>query len=221
MRILLFFISAFIAFNANARFRTFTSAGVHVLGDPDCIVYHVSIWQDYGSDDPRTWKKLAEKHIWSDGCDFGADDPNPSQYNFPASDNFSFITSSTESGGCTVFEIQINAPDGTDLASGMINSCNDAPLAMKKALEQNSEVISKKTIEVFPSIVTDEVNVTGFAQNKLYKIDLFDLSGKLMLTNNVMLQDNILLNVASLKPGVYFIQISTNGNTIKKRIIKS
>lgn len=82
----------------------------------------------------------------------------------------------------------------------------------------NPEILStsdvvKSSISIYPTVATDVVNVK--TQDKIQKIDLIDLTGKLISTTK---KDRV--NVSTLPSGVYILNVVTDKGTTSKKIVK-
>lgn len=76
-----------------------------------------------------------------------------------------------------------------------------------------NDVISKSNLTVYPTLAKDIVNIK--TNDKIEKVQLFDISGKLISTTK-----SNSINVSSLSSGVYIINIKTDKEVVSKKIIK-
>lgn len=74
-------------------------------------------------------------------------------------------------------------------------------------------MVKKSEILIYPTIAKDIVNIK--TTEKIQKVDLIDLTGKLISTTKI---DKI--NVASLNAGIYIINITTDKGITTKKIVK-
>ncbi len=113
--------------------------------------------------------------------------------------------------------------------------CTDAPLLAQNApfgnaVFYNSTICgvnngvgldeqNKITFEMFPNPSNSDVTIRFDNQNTSYKIELYDLSGKLILSNTTTL-NYYLINKSNLNSGVYFIKITNHdGNYSVKKLL--
>lgn len=75
--------------------------------------------------------------------------------------------------------------------------------------------VNKNRVEVYPNPATHFVNVK-WKNNDVDKIEIFDMNGKLVLSNQVKRND-IVLNIGHLEAGVYLIKV---GELTHKLIVK-
>lgn len=76
-----------------------------------------------------------------------------------------------------------------------------------------NDVGPKSTLSVYPTLAKDIVNIK--TNDKIEKVQLFDISGKLISTTK-----SNSINVSSLSSGVYIINIKTDKEVVSKKIIK-
>ena len=76
-----------------------------------------------------------------------------------------------------------------------------------------SDVATKSKISVYPTVATDFVNIK--TDSKINKVEVYDLTGKLVTTTT---KDKV--DVSSLATGVYVINISTENGVTTKKIVK-
>lgn len=81
-------------------------------------------------------------------------------------------------------------------------------------LDVKDAVIADELV-VYPTIAKEVVNFKY--QHKIQRVDVYDISGKLVQTNNLP-QNSIA--VQSLTPGVYILKITTEKGVVTKKIIK-
>ncbi|WP_313377015.1 S8 family peptidase [Chishuiella sp.] len=76
-----------------------------------------------------------------------------------------------------------------------------------------NDVVSKSNLIVYPTLAKDIVNIK--TDNTIEKVQLYDISGKLISTTK-----SNSINVSSLSSGVYIINIKTDKEVVSKKIIK-
>jgi hypothetical protein len=79
------------------------------------------------------------------------------------------------------------------------------------------QVITNKELKIYPNPVSDELQIQNADQNST--IEIFNLSGKLVLTKKFDV-DNNTLNVGSLKAGMYILKASESNRTLLVKFIK-
>ena len=77
-------------------------------------------------------------------------------------------------------------------------------------------------VAIYPNPSNGIFNI-GFGNLSPNKIEVYDISGKLILQKNSLEVTNNQTNIdlSNTSTGVYFVKISTDNNTITKRIIKN
>ncbi|MDD7914000.1 T9SS type A sorting domain-containing protein [Polaribacter ponticola] len=87
-------------------------------------------------------------------------------------------------------------------------------------LSTKNDLVKNKTIAIYPNPFKNKLYIKS-KSNELIKIELFDILGKKIFSNNKFNEYSI--ELSNLNPGVYFIKVySKNGNLIKtEKIIKS
>lgn len=75
--------------------------------------------------------------------------------------------------------------------------------------------LQANTIKIFPNPVKDAVNITGFSG----EVSVFDVSGKKMATGNNRLP-GIMLPLAHLSSGIYYLQLNDGAKTEWRKIVK-
>ena len=72
-------------------------------------------------------------------------------------------------------------------------------------------------VELFPNPTTDKLNIKG---NGIRRVTLFNTLGQLVEDREMENQDLVMLNVGSLKAGVYVIRIVTDQECVSKTFVK-
>lgn len=75
--------------------------------------------------------------------------------------------------------------------------------------------ITGKSFAVYPNPAKDVINIVGNG-SKMKSASVYDLSGKMMVSET----SNPQINVSSFKKGIYILQISSENETKKIKIIK-
>jgi len=82
----------------------------------------------------------------------------------------------------------------------------------------NPVAVSDEPVKLFPNPVGDVLRIAANATG-LKKVELFDLNGKLVLTEDLY-SESAELQVSSLPPGAYIVRVHAQSGIITKRIIK-
>ncbi|UKN01203.1 PKD domain-containing protein [Paracrocinitomix mangrovi] len=80
-------------------------------------------------------------------------------------------------------------------------------------IDDNQE---ESTLKVFPNPTNTGVNVMA---NQMERIDIYDLEGRLVYTENVMM-DNVWLSLDELTNGIYLLHITTANGLLTEKVIK-
>ena len=85
----------------------------------------------------------------------------------------------------------------------------------------NSEDYSVNTIQssmnVFPNPATSIVTIKS--EEAIGNIELFSILGKKIAIQKTNNQNNIQINVSTIKPGIYLLKASINNKTITKKLV--
>jgi len=85
----------------------------------------------------------------------------------------------------------------------------------------SSDKFVLENFKIYPNPATNVVNITNSDNMFINQVQVYDLSGKLITTQNFNNETEIQLNVETLKPETYLIHLQTNqGITVKKLIKK-
>ena len=84
-----------------------------------------------------------------------------------------------------------------------------------------TDSFSKSRLSLFPNPVKNEFTINNSNQINLSKVQLFDMSGKLLLSQNLINSAPNLINVSYLTSGLYLIAVEdTLGNKYQTKFIK-
>lgn len=75
--------------------------------------------------------------------------------------------------------------------------------------------VASKSFAVYPNPTKDVINIVGNG-SKMKSASIYDLSGKMVISET----SNAQINVSSLKKGIYILQVSSENETKKIKIIK-
>lgn len=110
--------------------------------------------------------------------------------------------------GCTNPPLLLqNTPAGTATLTAYTGcTANIVPSCAVGIYESVNGIVP---FEIFPNPSNSDVTILFENQNTSYKIEIFDLSGKLILLNTTT-QNTFLVNKNALNSGIYFVKITTN-----------
>ena len=100
--------------------------------------------------------------------------------------------------------------------NGKIDAC--AIIQAMLGITATKYDISKTTIRLFPNPVSNILTLSSNTSIDKVQLRVFDFTGKLHLSKAVALPCD--LSVATLPPGIYFTQLTYNGNSILHKFIK-
>ena len=86
------------------------------------------------------------------------------------------------------------------------------------ALNQ-SHFADKKTLDLFPNPVHDLLQI-NWGIEKPNDINIFDITGKLMLSFSSFKNENFVIDMSNFKTGIYFLKLNFIGKNTIKKIIK-
>ncbi len=84
--------------------------------------------------------------------------------------------------------------------------------------EENISDIVSDNINIYPNPANDRLYIE--TQTKTLTVEIYDVYGRLQDNKTISQQDNVVVDVANLKTGIYFVKINTEKGNIVKRIIK-
>ena len=82
----------------------------------------------------------------------------------------------------------------------------------------NSNFNLNNKLKIYPNPTSGLLNV-DLIDLKITKISLFDLNGRILLTQNIE-NTNSQINIADLAKGIYILKVETNSGVVNKQIIK-
>ena len=90
-------------------------------------------------------------------------------------------------------------------------------------LGQGTELTENSLINMSPNPASDfvELNVVGGSDVKIELVQLYDVTGKLVVNQSVSEDNNSKFPIQDLHNGVYIVKIQTNNSIISKRLIVS
>lgn len=122
-------------------------------------------------------------------------------------------------------KVQINNPSGNYLVTvshkgTLVGGSQNFSLIVSS---QNGVVLNKynfnadDVISIYPNPTSDFINIQSSLDLGKAKVELFDMLGKKIITNEFV---NNSLDITSLVDGVYMINVSIDGQTYVKKIVK-
>lgn len=81
------------------------------------------------------------------------------------------------------------------------------------------EILASK-FNVFPNPVTDVVTITNNENIGVQQIEVYDVSGKNVKSQNYNHENEIQLNISDLAAGTYMFHVKTNQGTAVKKVVK-
>ncbi len=120
--------------------------------------------------------------------------------------------------GCTNPPLLLqNTPAGTATLTAYTGCTTNIVPSCAVGIYENTNGIVP--FDIFPNPSNSDVTISFENQNTSYKIDVYDLSGKLILSNTTTL-NYYLINKSTLNSGVYFIKITNHeGNYSVKKLL--
>jgi hypothetical protein len=115
--------------------------------------------------------------------------------------------------------------DGTLFVTGYANFFNPTgfDIIISKVLIQDAALsttsVLRNKIKIYPNPVNDLLNYEGIED--ISKINVFDLTGRKLLTSIPNQQQFIDLTSADLKNGLFIVQFETSNGVIAMRFLKS
>tara|TARA_Y100001968_G_C19448714_1_gene767021 strand:- start:2165 stop:3109 length:945 start_codon:yes stop_codon:yes gene_type:complete len=187
----------------------FNTAGqVEILGgvSPSTTQYQQGAWTDIKVDidldndnaDVYVNGTLAHSYVFSTGSD-----GNGTSAAFGGINYFAYGGSSTALEAASYYIDDISLVDNTSSGVGVVDNNID--------------------LSIFPNPVIENIYITGKNLNEgNYKLEIFDISGKLVSAETVYISENFTKEInSSFDTGIYTLSLSNeNGVTTKKFIVK-
>ncbi|MBR0323515.1 MAG: T9SS type A sorting domain-containing protein, partial [Bacteroidales bacterium] len=98
------------------------------------------------------------------------------------------------------------------------NDKTSVGLAKKYAYGDNIIEHNVLQCSVYPNPVNNKLYIV--TEDEVENVVVYDIYGRLQVTETASHQDNVAIDVANLKSGIYFVKINTEKGNIVKRIIK-
>src|SRR5690606_34174576 len=84
----------------------------------------------------------------------------------------------------------------------------------------SAESFLAQKFNLYPNPATNIVNITNGENMLVSKIEVYDITGKLITTENYNNKTEIQLNVEHLASGTYLLHLKTNEGTAVKKLVK-
>ncbi len=139
--------------------------------------------------------------------------------------DYSFIGSANSSG---VFD-NLPAGDYTIEASQSVgqNICNATIDFTLTNTNENCPVLSNPELEkeaanisIYPLPAKNTVTINNISSLKMESIEVYNITGELLITESTELNEETLVDISDLKAGVYIAKINTEKGKIIKKVIK-
>lgn len=126
-----------------------------------------------------------------------------------------------------ILSLNPNTFDETNVGSNdvgvkLLNRCGETETHLMHVtiiLTDNIETLSKNNIEIYPNPAKNILNISS-KNGQIKTIDIFDISGKQVKCLETD-KEQLSINIADLKQGVYFIKLNTkNGVSTHKLIVE-
>ena len=98
------------------------------------------------------------------------------------------------------------------------NDKTSVGVAKKYAYGDNIDEQHEIQCKVYPNPVNDRLYIV--TEDEVENVVVYDIYGRLQVTETASHQGNVAIDVANLKSGIYFVKINTEKGNIVKRIIK-
>jgi len=163
-------------------------------------------------------------------------DLNSTEEYFIAQDLLSETEWILESGGIVTFDpltkfykIKINwKNEGNHIIRvRKVGSCESSPYyslnVIVKPKLSTSDAYVENALIFAPNPFKNKIEVSGLVKNESLKINLYDASGKNVLTkseNSIKESNYTIYNLDNLVKGIYFIEIIQTGKSIMKKILR-
>ena len=129
---------------------------------------------------------------------------------------YNFFTNNGELNNPFLYEITAS---GGSISLLIINANGDSALYGDEKLS-NKDIDNRK-FAIYPNPAKNELILTLKNTTGNLKIKIFNIEGKLLSTQNTVLENQISIDVSQLSSGIYFLNIEDeNGNTAMKKFIK-
>jgi len=113
----------------------------------------------------------------------------------------------------------INTSTTLTLKPGEYRLYSDKVLPAFKDLATNTSVsINNSSFQIYPNPVTDQLHLE--ASDQIQNVEIYSVDGKIMY-KSVLHTNSTILNLTSIKPGIYFVRILTRGQLFTEKFVKN
>jgi len=105
-----------------------------------------------------------------------------------------------------------SSPSFAKLDNFKESAVNTLPLSIKK--------LAAATFTVFPNPVTDIVTITNRDNIGVEQVEVFDINGKKVKSQDFNKENQVQLNLADFAAGTYLLHIKTNAGTAVEKVVK-
>jgi hypothetical protein len=214
---------------------TIDPGSAYVSGDPSVIAEaHATLHNNGSQDQSMTW--LRKVNDIPDGWESSICDPNLCWAPFANAPSYGFSLTSGGTGSSYVKFDARNMPDGpaipgigyvevvfyslTDSANYNASGTYTADLSGVGFFSPNAA----NSFSVYPNPAINDVNLVASYSSSVDKIKIVNIVGKVVYTADWQVtQGKMIINVAQLTEGIYFVQFVSTDNTIiatKKLAVK-
>ncbi|HAA00020.1 MAG TPA: FG-GAP-like repeat-containing protein [Flavobacteriales bacterium] len=106
--------------------------------------------------------------------------------------------------------------------SGVVDVINNPAINSHLVVVEGSTVSVQEelsqNLQVFPNPATSHLSISGLPANRVFALEIFDVTGKLISTQQV--SENVTVDVQSLVPGIYVARISGEASQLNVKFIK-
>jgi hypothetical protein len=128
---------------------------------------------------------------------------------------------------CLIWEVFANRGLGLSADQGSNGSSNDGVEAFDipegpdcTTLSVGDNSLLKGNILIYPNPSNGNINIKPLIDlGDDVMIQIFDINGRMVLTQDVALHDTITINTESLNSGIYILEIETNDQTLREKLI--
>ena len=137
--------------------------------------------------------------------------------NAPVNDGFDYSfswTAPTIGTGEVTFYAAVNAANGNGSSQGDVIYLTSQAVS-EEIITGIGDVVAHD-FSIYPNPATDVLNIS-FPDGDIGLMSIFNVTGKLMRSETV--NDGSQFSLTELSKGVYFVMVSSNGNTFKEKLI--
>ena len=119
----------------------------------------------------------------------------------------------------TITRIVVRWPSG--LVDELVNpAINQSHLIVEGSNPLSTEEVTADTFEIYPNPAQDMVTINATSIGNNIEISLYDISGKLVMSDEFIALKEKQLDISSLKSGLYFLHMSSDQQKYVYKLIK-